>query len=319
MIAVVIPCYRVKNHILSVLAGIGPEVSHIFAVDDACPDKSGAFIEQSCQDPRVKVIFHDINCGVGGATISGYHAALAAGAKYIVKIDGDGQMNPALIPYFVAPLQKGSADYVKGNRFFDIASVIEMPRFRLIGNASLSFITKISSGYWNVMDPTNGYTAIHADALRSLGLAKLERRYFFESDMLFRLGISRAVVVDLPMKAIYADEKSNMSLLHVLGTFPYQHMKRVFKRIIYTYYLRDFNIGSCHLALGLLMVSAGFFYGVAKWYHGQVTNTLTPTGMVMLASLPIILGFQLLLAFLQYDISNVPQRPLQTHGLQTYS
>ncbi len=311
MIGVVIPCYKVTKHIISVLENIGPEVDLIFVVDDYCPDQSGQFVEAHSKDPRVCVVYNPENRGVGGATLAGYFAALSKDSKIIVKIDGDGQMDPKLIPRFIAPIQKGLADYVKGNRFFDLDTLSQMPRVRLFGNAVLSIITKLSTGYWNIMDPTNGYTAIHADALKMLQLGKVETRYFFESDMLFRLGICRAVVLDIPMKAVYADEESHMNVSRVALTFPLKHLKRATKRILYNYYLRDFNIGSCHLLLGTLMLTGGVFYGTIKYYHGQVTNTFASSGTVMLSSLPIILGFQLLIAFLQYDVSNIPKRPIQ--------
>jgi len=174
MIAVVIPCFRVSRHVLDVIAGIGPEVSHIYAVDDACPERTGALIEARCPDPRVRVLTHPENRGVGGAMITGYQAALAAGADIVVKIDGDGQMDPALIARFTRPIASGSADYTKGNRFHDLEDTQAMPRVRLFGNALLSLVNKVASGYWDVMDPTNGYTAIHRCALAALPLAKLD-------------------------------------------------------------------------------------------------------------------------------------------------
>ena len=145
-IAVVIPCYKVSAHILGVIQAIGSEVNTIFVVDDCCPEKSGALVENSCADSRVRVIYHPVNQGVGGAVMSGYKAAIADGADVIVKVDGDGQMDPGLIPAFVAPIMAGEADYTKGNRFFDLEEIRAMPKVRLFGNAVLSFMTKLSSG-----------------------------------------------------------------------------------------------------------------------------------------------------------------------------
>lgn len=171
-IAVVIPSYRVKKHILEVISGIGNEVERIYVVDDLCPEQSGDFVEAHCDDPRVRIIRHEVNQGVGGAVMSGYRAAIEEGVDIIVKVDGDGQMDPSLIPYFVEPIISGNADYTKGNRFFDLESVRAMPRIRLFGNAVLSFMTKMSSGYWDLFDPTNGYTAIHADVAKHLPFEK---------------------------------------------------------------------------------------------------------------------------------------------------
>src|SRR5438309_3118533 len=202
-IAVVIPSYRVSRHILGVLAALPPDVTRVYVVDDACPERSGRMVSERCSGTRVTVLQHEHNQGVGGAMVTGYRAALAGGADIIVKIDGDGQMDPALIPRLVQPILRGQADYVKGNRFHDLDHLRSMPRVRLFGNALLSLINKVASGYWNVMDPTNGFTAIQRTALEMLPLAKLDRGYFFESDMLFRLYTIRAVVRDLPMAAHY--------------------------------------------------------------------------------------------------------------------
>ena len=162
-VAVVIPCYKVRPHILKVISGIAKDdVWQIYVVDDCCPDRSGDLVEQSCDDPRVRVVRNERNQGIGGAIIAGYKQAIADGAEVIVKIDGDGQMDPALIPYFIAPILSGEADYCKGNRFYDLSNISVMPRIRIFGNAILSLMTKLSSGYWDLFDPTNGYTAIHA-------------------------------------------------------------------------------------------------------------------------------------------------------------
>ncbi len=175
-IAVIIPSYKVRAHILEVLAAIGPEVTRIYVVDDCCPDQSGDFVAAHCQDPRVVVLRHAQNQGVGGAVMTGYQAAIADGMQVLVKVDGDGQMDPALIGDFVAPILEGEADYTKGNRFFDLENIRAMPKMRLFGNAVLSLMCKLSSGYWNLFDPTNGYTAIHANAARHLPFGKISRR-----------------------------------------------------------------------------------------------------------------------------------------------
>lgn len=182
-VAVVIPCYRVADKILSVLGSIGPEVSHIFVIDDCCPEGSGKLVAAHCLDPRVRVLFHSENRGVGGATITGFRAALEEGLELVAKLDGDGQMDATLLPNLLRPLLRGQADYCKGNRFFDPDGLVVMPKMRLLGNAALSFFSKLSSGYWNIFDPTNGFVAIDARILAHLPLDKVDSRYFFESDM----------------------------------------------------------------------------------------------------------------------------------------
>ena len=309
-IAVVIPSYRVTRHILDVIAGIGPEVSRIYVVDDKCPDGSGALVRSNCTDPRVRVIEHAENQGVGGAVMTGYQAAIAEGMDVIVKVDGDGQMDPLLIPQFALPILNGEADYTKGNRFFNLEQIGAMPPIRLFGNAVLSLMTKLSSGYWDLFDPTNGFTAIHADAARHLPFEKISRRYFFETDMLFRLNTLQAVVVDVPMDASYGDEVSNLKISKIITEFLVKHIRNFGKRIFYNYYLRNMSLASIELPLGLGLITLGTGYGLLHWFESAKTGSVTPAGTVMLAALPILMGTQLVLAFLANDIASVPKRPL---------
>lgn len=311
-IAVVIPSYRVVRHILGVISAIGPEVWRIYVVDDKCPDGSGDQVEAQCKDPRVVVLRHEVNLGVGAAVMTGYRAAIANGAEIMVKVDGDGQMDPSLIPNFVAPILAGEADYTKGNRFFDLEGLRAMPKARLFGNAVLSLMTKLSSGYWDIFDPTNGYTAIHADVARHLPLAKISNRYFFETDILFRLSILRAVVVDIPMDAKYCDEVSNINISKIMGEFLVKHARNFVKRIIYNYYLRDLSLASIELPLGILLFMFGVVFGGWHWFHAFREGTHASAGTVMLSALPTLMGLQLVLAFLAYDITSVPRRPKQT-------
>lgn len=309
IVAVVIPCYKVKAHIVETIAEIGPEVSHIFVVDDFCPDGSGKFVEEQVKDKRVKVIFHTENQGVGGATITGYKAALESEAQIVVKLDGDGQMDPSLIKDLIGPIVAGRADYTKGDRFDSLTGLSQMPGIRLFGNAGLTLLTKISSGYWNITDPTNGYTAIHRDALKALPLAMLSKRFFFESDMLFRLSIYRAVVWDVPMLARYGTEKSNLSIAKTLWEFPWKHFKNFHKRLFYNYYLRDISAASIELPLGMLLWWFGVFSGLGALSSSFNNGVAATTGTVMISVVPLILGFQLLLAFVSHDVSSVPNRP----------
>ena len=309
-IAVVIPCYKVTRHVLGVIAAIGPECTRIYAVDDACPDNSGEFIRSHCQDPRVTVIRHQLNQGVGGAMITGYEAALADGMDIVVKIDGDGQMDPALLPDFVAPIIDGEADYTKGNRFFDLEQIRTMPTSRLLGNAVLSFMTKLSSGYWDLFDPANGYTAIHGLVLKRLPLAKISKTYFFETDMLFRLNTLRAVVVDVPMHARYADEVSNLKISRIATEFLSKHMRNFGKRIFYNYFLRDMSLASIELPLGLGLSLFGLLFGGLRWLDSIRTGIPASVGTVMLAALSVLMGMQLVLAFIAHDIASTPRRVL---------
>jgi dolichol-phosphate mannosyltransferase len=310
-IAVVIPCYRVKRHIKGVLQAIGSEVSTIYVVDDCCPEKSGEFVQFACRDERIQVLFNTQNQGVGGATMSGYRKALQDGADIVVKLDGDGQMDPALIRSLISPLLTNQADYVKGNRFYDLTYLTKMPAIRLCGNTVLSFVNKLSSGYWNLMDPTNGFTAIHKTALEMLPLDKISKRYFFESEMLFRLGTIRAVVTEIPMHAHYGDETSSLNISRVALEFPNKYLQCCLKRIFYSYILRDFNLCSLGLLIGIILMAYGTLVGFGAWAWYGSQDIPAPLGTIMLAVLPFIMGFQLLLCALMYDLLNVPKEPLQ--------
>ncbi|MDI1276633.1 glycosyltransferase family 2 protein [Methylobacter sp.] len=308
-IAVVIPSYKVTRHIAEVISNIPIMVWRIYVIDDACPESSGKFVEENVVDDRVRVIYHEQNYGVGGAVMTGYQAAIADGAEIIVKVDGDGQMDPSLIPYFVEPILFGEADYTKGNRFYDLDEIRAMPSVRLFGNAVLSLMTKLSSGYWNLFDPTNGYTAIHADVAKHLPFVKISSRYFFETDMLFRLNMLRAVVVDVPMDAKYGEEVSNLKISNIVGEFLFKHIRNFLKRIFYNYYLRDISLASIELPFGLVMLVFGIMFGVYHWMESARVGLPTPAGTVMLAAMPMLMGLQLVLAFIGYDIASIPKRP----------
>lgn len=310
-IAVIIPCYKVSRHIMNLLSQIGEEVSMIYVVDDCCPEESGKIVQRESKDTRVRVVFNNKNLGVGGTVMAGYREAMNDGAMVFVKLDGDGQMDPKYIRKLIAPIINGEADYTKGNRFFNIEKLLLMPKVRLIGNSMLSLINKVVTGYWNIIDPTNGFTAISISALKMLPLSKIDNRYFFESDILFRLSIIRAVVKDVPIPAFYGDEKSNLSIRKTLWEFPIKYFNRFNKRIFYNYFLRDFNAGTIQLLFGLITLVAGFAFGIYHWWSSYKEMVATPTGTIMISALLVILGFQLLLGVLNFDVQNTPKTPLQ--------
>jgi len=310
ILAVVVPSFRVRNHIVAVVQDALRFVDRVYVVDDCCPENSGQLVQESFSDPRVTVLRHAENQGVGGAMVTGYRRAIADGCDIVIKMDGDGQMDAAQVPALVQPIIDGTADYTKGNRFFAIDYLKGMPTVRLIGNSMLSFVNKLASGYWNVMDLTNGFTAIHTEALRWLPLERLAKRYFFESDMLFRLATIRAVVRDVPIPARYGDEVSNLRIGRVLVDFPFRYAAVFIKRFVYCYVLRDLNVGTIETIAGLALLLFGLIFGGANWAKALATGTLTPSGTVMLASIAVILGVQFLLAAVSFDVSNVPDEPL---------
>lgn len=311
-IAVVIPCYRVAAHVVSVIARIGPEVGWIIAVDDACPEHSGDTVERECRDPRVRVLRHAQNQGVGGAVMTGYRAAMDLPADAVVKLDGDGQMDPALIRSLCEPLLRGRADYVKGNRFYRVSHTAGMPVVRLLGNAALSFLTKLSSGYWQLFDPTNGFTAIHRTLLAELDYSRVAKRYFFESDLLYHLNLLRAVVVEMPMASSYEGEPSSLRPLRVIGPFLRGNLRNGLKRIFYSYFLRGFSVASIELVIGIMMLVFGIVFGARHWWLSVAGGAPATAGTVMLAALPLILGLQFLLSWLGFDVSAEPKYPVHT-------
>lgn len=308
IVGVVIPCYLVAPHLESVLASIPAMVTHIIVVDDACPDNSGLIAQRFAQhDKRITVVFHEKNQGVGGATITGYRKAMSLGCDITVKIDGDGQMDPELIPALISPLVARSADYVKGNRFREFEALGRMPKTRLFGNSALSFLVKVVSGYWNIMDPTNGFTAIHTRCLAKLDLDGIARDFFFESDMLVHLNLIDAVVQELPMKAKYGNETSSLKIGRVLAEFPFKMLRRLMKRVFFRYFVYDFNMASVYILAGVPLLTFGLVFGVAQWIDSIVSGTPKTAGTIMVAALPIILAFQMLLQAIQIDIDRTPR------------
>lgn len=308
-IGVVIPAFKVSKHILGLLEDIGPEVGAIYVVDDGCPEKSGELVAKYCSDRRVQVIYHLENQGVGGAVMTGYRSALKDGAAIIVKLDGDGQMKLTDLATLIAPIIDGQADYSKGNRFYNIEQIHSMPKIRILGNLVLSFFSKFSSGYWNIFDPNNGFTAISAPILRTLPLEKIDNRFFFESDMLFRLYLSRAKVVDIPLDAIYADEISNLKISRSIIEFFGKHLRNTVKRIFYVYYLRDFSLASLELPLGIGIGTFGTILGLRSWIHSISSGIATNTGTQILVAISCLASLQLILSFADFDSRNFPTAP----------
>lgn len=305
-IAVVIPCYRVSDTIEDVIRTLPEIVDHIIVIDDACPDNSGK-IAESLGHEKVYVIYHGSNQGVGGAVMSGYKKALELSCDIAIKIDGDSQMDPAYIPALIEPLLHSKADYTKGNRFYDFQALRKMPKMRLLGNNALSFMQKLFSGYWNIMDPTNGYTAIHRRILMKLDFSKIAKGYFFESHMLLYLNLANAVVQDVPIPARYGNEKSSLSIRKTLIEFPPRLFYGLCKRILFKYFIYDFNMASIYLLLGIPMFLWSFIYGICQWINSYQTGIPKTAGSIMLAALPLILSVEMLLQAINIDIHNIPK------------
>jgi dolichol-phosphate mannosyltransferase len=308
-VAVVIPAFRVARHIEKVVRGIPGFVSDIVIVDDASPDGTADAVA-GLRDQRVRLLRHERNGGVGAAMITGYRHALELGADVVVKMDGDEQMDPAYLVPLLEPILAGEADYTKGSRFFHTRQLRQMPLLRRIGNLGLSFLTKASSGYWDVFDPTNGYTAIHRRVLEMIEWNNVDRRWFFETSMLIELNLARAVVRGVQIPARYADETSTLSAASALIRFPRKLLAAFFRRLWLQYFVREYSPVSLFLTTGLPLSAFGFLWGAVHWAQSAKTGVAASTGTVMVAVVPLILGFQLLLQAVSLDIQNTPRTPL---------
>lgn len=310
-IVTVIPAYRVQETITTVLKDLPAYIKHIIVVDDASPDSSVKLVTAAAQqDPRIILIRHEKNQGVGGAMISGFRKAQELGAKIVVKLDGDGQMDSAHIPALVTPLILGRADFTKGNRFRDFVALRNMPMVRRVGNLGLSFLTKAATGYWNIFDPTNGFFAIRAEALAQLPLEAIDKRYFFETSLLANLYLVNAFVMDVPMPARYGNETSHLSIRRSLLEFPLKLFSTLLRRILLKYYIYDFSIISLYIVTSIPLLLFGFIFGAIKWIDYASRNIPAPTGTVMLPTLCVILGIQIMLSAIEIDMKSTPSQPI---------
>jgi len=308
-ISVVIPSYNVSKHIEEVINGLPPEISFIIVVDDCSTDATQSVLKQlAVLNSKIHIVLHDSNQGVGGAMISGYRKSLELGADISIKMDGDGQMDPTNIPKLIQPIIEGNADFSKGNRFRDFKALYSMPIVRRFGNLGLSFLIKAASGYWNIFDPTNGFTAIKKEVLEEINFDKLHKRYYFETSMIAELYFCDAIIFDVPMKALYGEEVSGLSSAKTLFEFPPKLFITFMRRILLKYFLFDFSVGSLYLITGIPIFSSGFIYGLLKYETYYKLGIGAPVGTVILPTLLIILGFQLLLAGLAFDINNYPKK-----------
>lgn len=301
-IAVAIPCYKVEQHLEQVIVGIPAFVDTILLVDDGSPDGTPALVDRlASADCRITALHHERNQGVGGAMKTAFCKTLEMDVDVVVKLDGDGQMDGTYIAPLVEALQGG--DFAKGNRLFDRRKLRRMPTIRRVGNMGVGFMVKAASGYWNVSDPVNGFFAIRTATLRRMDLGRVADRYFFESSMLIEMHYAGARIVEVTMPAIYADEHSNLSIGHTLFSFPPRLVAAWLRRLHLSYFVYDFNICSLYLLVGLPSFLFGLVFGLCEWIHYASISSPSPTGTIMVAVLTFILGFQMLLAAAQYDIS----------------
>ena len=310
-VAAVIPAYRVEKDIQTVISGLPTYIRHFIVVDDASPDSTSDLVTASAKkDKRIILICHRQNQGVGGAMVSGFKKALELDAQIVVKIDGDGQMDVSRLPSLLEPLILGHADYVKGNRFRDFQALQKMPWIRRVGNMALGFLSKAATGYWNIFDPTNGFLAIRAEVLAQLPLDRIDKTYFFETSMLANLYLIGAVIRDVAMPARYQGEVSNLLIHRVLLEFPVKLFSTFIRRMWLKNFIYDFSMASIYLIFGLPLLLFGLIFGSVKWIQYASQNIPAPTGTVMLPTLSVLLGIQILLSAVEIDLHSVPKEPL---------
>ena len=309
-LAVVLPAYRVRDQVEAVVRSLVDIADNIIVVDDCCPEQSGAHLQKAFSHPKLQVLFHDKNQGVGGATTTGFQAALDAGADIIVKMDSDGQMEARYLGRLIAPLANGKADFAKGNRFYDLRALRSMPATRRFGNFGLTLLTKAASGFWHLSDPTNGFFAIRRNALDMVNFHLLDRRYFFEISLLVQLNVIRAVALDIPIPAKYGDEQSSLSPFKALVSFPSKLVASLFHRIWWRYFIYDINIVTIFLITGSILFFGGGTFGAYRWSQNWIEGHEQSAGTVALAMLPMILGFQMLLQAVVLDMMESPSTPI---------
>lgn len=305
-VAVVVPAYRESAHIADVIKRMPPLVDHIIVVDDASPDDTYD-LAMAAADERTEVIRHERNKGVGGAIITGHRRAMDLGADVNVVMAGDDQMDPQYLPSLIDPIADRGFGFAKANRFFSMKSFAGMPRHRVFGNMVLTFMTKVSSGYWNLVDPQNGYTAISRTSLEAISLHRVAERYDFENDLLIWLNIADVRAIDVPIPAVYGEEVSGMRLHKVVPRLLLTLTGGFWRRIWFKYVLWSFSPIALLLLAGIPLVILGITVGIwAVSVSASAPGSVT-TGTWLLAVAPSLLGTQLLLQALMLDIQATPK------------
>ncbi len=304
-ICVILPAHNEAELIGGVISGLPEYVSSIVVVDDVSTDDTAAVVE-ALNDPRVTLVRHAKNTGVGGAMITGYKTALDLDCDILVKMDADGQMAISDLPRLLRPLVNGIAEYAKGNRFYVINANRTMPRTRKFGSVILTFMTKMASGYWHIFDSQCGFTAMRAHMLKMIDLDAIARDYFFENDMLIWLNTADARVVDVPIKTLYGDEVSDVRISRIMWSFPPRLIRGWFFRVARKYLLMDFGAIGALGIFGTVLTLFGGSYGAYRLIQANITGVPTTTGTVMFAVLPLIVGIQCLLQAFLMEVAESP-------------
>jgi glycosyltransferase involved in cell wall biosynthesis len=301
-VAVVVPAYNEEALVGSTVSGIPAFVDRIIVVDDGSKDETAVRAQNA--DKRVEVIPHERNQGVGAAIVTGYRRAIAIGVDVTCVMAADGQMDPDDLETLVRAIATDETDYAKANRLFTGQAWQLIPRTRYLGNAALSFMTKIASGYWHVADSQSGYTAVNLETLKLLDLGRIYRRYGFPNDLLVHLNVFNRRVRDYPSRPIYGvGERSGIRLRHVVPKISWLLLKGFFWRMGQKYVIRDFHPLILFYMLGILLFAGGFLLGIAEVVLRIAGNPITSATIVLVALL-VISGLQLLLFAMWFDMES---------------
>jgi glycosyltransferase involved in cell wall biosynthesis len=301
-VAVVVPAYNEEALVASTVAGIPAFVDRIIVVDDGSKDATAERAQSG--DPRVELIGHERNQGVGAAIVTGYKRAMAENVDVTCVMAADGQMDPDDLETLVRAIATDECDYAKANRLFTGQAWQLIPRTRYLGNAALSFLTKIASGYWHVADSQSGYTAVNLETLRLLDLDRVYRRYGFPNDLLVHLNIFNRRVRDYPSRPIYGvGERSGIRLRRVVPRISWLLLKGFFWRMKEKYIIRDFHPLILFYTLGIVLLSAGVLLGLAETGL-RIAGNAIPFATIVLVALFVISGLQLLLFAMWFDMES---------------
>jgi glycosyltransferase involved in cell wall biosynthesis len=301
-VAVVVPAYNEEALVGSTVSGIPAFVDNIIVVDDCSKDETAVRAQNA--DKRVEVIAHERNQGVGAAIVTGYRRAIAIGVDVTCVMAADGQMDPDDLETLVRAIAIDETDYAKANRLFTGQAWQLIPRTRYLGNAALSFMTKIASGYWHVADSQSGYTAVNLETLKLLDLGRIYRRYGFPNDLLVHLNVFNRRVRDYPSRPIYGvGERSGIRLRHVVPKISWLLLKGFFWRMGQKYVIRDFHPLILFYMLGILLFAGGFLLGLAE-VGLRIAGNAVPSATIVLVALLVISGLQLLLFAMWFDMES---------------
>lgn len=309
-VAVLVPAHNEEKLILQVLETLPEWVDAVVVVDDGSTDRTVEIVQERMkQDPRIQLIRHPRNRGVGAALSSGYRVCRDAGYDITVVMNGDAQMHPDDLPAIVDPLAHDRADYAKGNRLFHGQAWQLIPRVRYLGNAVLSLLTKIASGYWHVADSQCGFTAINQRALKQLDLDHLFPRYGVPNDILVKLNIESMRVVDVPIRPVYGiGEKSGMRLIRVIPDISFLLVRLFLRRLGEKYVIRDFHPLVFFYFFGLITFPVGMGMGLYYFFYRLLVGKV-PVTTALFAAFLTLMGLLFLLFAMLFDMET--NKPLK--------